>query len=169
MRAIASYAPHSRGVQSFCRYAYNGQRAEEPQPYCWPQTCASADERRRHRCQADTTIADSRNSGFVYLAVVMNLFSRRIIGWHLAENRQQSLTTMALWKAWKNRGMPTGMIIHSDRGVQYAASANRQFVTKRCKAQQSTPPLGKETAGPSLQWNRTLQRNNRGARYIRVS
>jgi putative transposase len=80
--------------------------------------------------------------GFVYLAVVMDLYSRRIIGWHIAENMQQSLTIMALWKAWKNRGMPTGMIIHSDRGVQYAASAYRQFVTKRCKAQQSMSRKG---------------------------
>lgn len=56
--------------------------------------------------------------GFVYLTAVMDLYSRRIIGWHAAEHMTQRQTIVALWKAWKIRDMPTGMIIHSDRGVQ---------------------------------------------------
>jgi transposase InsO family protein len=80
--------------------------------------------------------------GFVYLAIVMDLYSRRIIGWHVAEHITQRLTIVALWKAWKHRGMPAGMIIHSDRGMQYAARGYRQFLEKHCKARQSMSRKG---------------------------
>lgn len=96
--------------------------------------------------------------GFVYLAVVMDLYSRRIIGWHVAEHMTQRLTLLALWKALKTRGLPTGMIMHSDRGVKYAARGYRQFVENHCSGQQSTPPPEKETVGTTLRWNHSLQR-----------
>lgn len=80
--------------------------------------------------------------GFVYLAIVMDLFSRRVIGWHVAETMTQQLTITALWKAWKNRKHATGMIIHSDRGVQYAAEGYRHFLTHYCKATQSMSRKG---------------------------
>ena len=80
--------------------------------------------------------------GFVYLAIVMDLYSRRIIGWHADERMTQGLTIMALWKAWKNRDMPTGMLIHSDRGKQYAADKYRKFLNNYCKARQSMSRKG---------------------------
>ncbi|QOJ26784.1 MAG: DDE-type integrase/transposase/recombinase [Ignavibacteria bacterium] len=72
----------------------------------------------------------------------MDLFSRRIIGWHLSETITQQLTITALWKAWKNRSYATGMLIHSDRGSQYAAAGYRQFLTDYCKATQSMSRKG---------------------------
>jgi len=56
-----------------------------------------------------------------YLAVVMDLFSRRIIGWSLGKNRKVSLTLKALAYAVRNRRPEAGLIFHSDRGVEYAA------------------------------------------------
>lgn len=57
--------------------------------------------------------------GFVYLAVIMDLFTRSIRGWHLARGLDQNLTMTALQKALE-RAKPG--IHHSDQGVQYAAS-----------------------------------------------
>jgi transposase InsO family protein len=62
---------------------------------------------------------------FVNLAIVMDLFSRRVIGWHVSERIDEQLTIMALWKAWKHRKTPTGMIIHSFRGLEYASNRYR--------------------------------------------
>jgi putative transposase len=57
---------------------------------------------------------------FVYLAVLMDVYTRSIRGWHLARSMDQSLTLKALEKAL-NQGRPE--IHHSDQGVQYAATA----------------------------------------------
>jgi putative transposase len=59
------------------------------------------------------------NQEFVYLAVVMDVFTRCIRGWHLARSMDQSLTITALNKGLE-RGKPE--IHHSDQGVQYAAN-----------------------------------------------
>ena len=58
---------------------------------------------------------------FVYLAVVLDAFSRRCIGWALGRSLEASLTVSALWKALESRSVGLGLIHHSDRGVQYAS------------------------------------------------
>jgi putative transposase len=58
--------------------------------------------------------------GFVYLAVIMDVFTRNIRGWHLGQSLDQSLTLLALQRALAY-GVPE--IHHSDQGVQYAATA----------------------------------------------
>ena len=72
----------------------------------------------------------------------MDLYSRRIIGWHLSEAIDQNLVTIAAWKAWKHRRKPTGMIMHSDRGKQYASRRYRRFLQRYCKARQSMSRKG---------------------------
>ncbi len=59
--------------------------------------------------------------GFVYLAVVLDLFSRRAIGYGLSRNIDTQLSLKALHMALQSRNPPPGVIHHSDRGVQYAA------------------------------------------------
>ncbi len=59
--------------------------------------------------------------GFVYLAIIMDLFSRRCIGWALSRNPDSQLTMDALNMAIALRSDVTGCIHHSDQGVQYAA------------------------------------------------
>jgi len=56
-----------------------------------------------------------------YLAVVMDRYSRRIIGWSLGASRDARLTLAALDRAVRNRRPPAGVIFHSDRGIEYAA------------------------------------------------
>ena len=60
--------------------------------------------------------------GFVYLACVLDAFSRRVIGWHLAKDIDTRLTLAALNKAIAARCTKAGLIHHSDRGVQYASA-----------------------------------------------
>lgn len=60
-------------------------------------------------------------SGWQYLAVVMDMYSRRIIGWALANHRKASLTCEALRMAIGARKPAHGLWFHSDRGIEYAA------------------------------------------------
>jgi transposase InsO family protein len=63
---------------------------------------------------------------FVYLAVILDAFSRRVIGWHLADGLDDSLTLRALVMALRERTVPPGLVHHSDRGVQYASNEYTQ-------------------------------------------
>ena len=58
---------------------------------------------------------------FVYLAVILDAYSRRVIGWHLDDGLDASLTLTALRMALQQRGVGSGLVHHSDRGVQYAS------------------------------------------------
>jgi putative transposase len=57
---------------------------------------------------------------FVYLAVVLDAFSRKVVGWSLDRSLQARLSLNALKQAIANRHPPPGLVHHSDRGVQYA-------------------------------------------------
>jgi len=58
---------------------------------------------------------------FVYLAVILDAYSRRVIGWHLGQGLDNSLTLTALRMALGKRTVRPGLVHHSDRGVQYAS------------------------------------------------
>lgn len=59
---------------------------------------------------------------FVYLAVILDAFSRKVIGWALDRTLEATLTIEALRMALRNRRPAAGLVHHSDRGVQYAAA-----------------------------------------------
>jgi putative transposase len=69
---------------------------------------------------ADITYIGIRN-GFVYLAILLDLFARRAIGYSISRNIDTALCLAALAMALAHRKPPRGVIHHSDRGVQYAA------------------------------------------------
>jgi len=60
---------------------------------------------------------------FVYLAVILDVFSRRCIGWALGRHLDATLTVAALQHALAERAVGPGLVHHSDRGVQYASNA----------------------------------------------
>ena len=61
------------------------------------------------------------DEGWLYLAVVIDLFSRIVVGWSMQPHMQASLVTDALRMAWFRRQPEPGLIFHSDRGSQYCA------------------------------------------------
>ena len=69
---------------------------------------------------------------FVYLAVVLDAYSRLVIGWALERTLEAKLSIGALRMAMERRGVSTGLIHHSDRGVQYACGEYTEMLTSQC-------------------------------------
>jgi putative transposase len=63
---------------------------------------------------------------WVYLAVVLDLYARRVIGWSLSKRADAELVIAALDMAYQLRGKPSGVLFHSDQGSQYASKSFRQ-------------------------------------------
>ena len=70
------------------------------------------------------------DEGWLYLAVVLDLCSRKVIGWSISERMTVRLTCDALRMALQRRGWPRGVIVHSDRGSQYCAKEYRELLTE---------------------------------------
>ena len=68
---------------------------------------------------------------FVYLAVIMDAFSRRVLGWSLGRTLEASLAIEALKKAFRRGKVTSGLVHHSDRGVQYASSEYTDLLSER--------------------------------------
>ena len=64
----------------------------------------------------------------MYLAIVMDLYSRRIVGWHVDKRMTADLVSKAMIKAYNLRQPPKGLVFHSDRGSQYTSKQYRQLL-----------------------------------------
>ncbi len=67
--------------------------------------------------------------GWMYLAIVMDLYSRRIVGWHIDKRMTTDLVSKAMIKAYNLRQPPKGLVFHSDRGSQYTSKSYRKLLT----------------------------------------
>jgi putative transposase len=68
--------------------------------------------------------------GWLYLVTVMDLYSRKIVGWNLSTSLEAVGTIQALHMAFKRQNPEPGLIFHSDRGVQYACELFRAQLSK---------------------------------------
>jgi putative transposase len=68
------------------------------------------------------------NQGWLYLAVIMDLCSRTIVGWAMDKRMSESLVINALAMALFRRKICSGLLLHSDRGRQYASAAYQQLL-----------------------------------------
>ena len=75
----------------------------------------------------DITYLKVGNS-FLYLAVVIDIFSREVVGWSMSESMETKLVLNALKDAMKSTSPDVQIIFHSDRGSQYASQAYRSFM-----------------------------------------
>jgi putative transposase len=66
--------------------------------------------------------------GWLYLACVMDLASRRIVGWSMSDRIKTDLVSQALTSAYWLRKPAAGLIMHTDRGSQYASASHRQLI-----------------------------------------
>ena len=78
---------------------------------------------------ADITYIRTR-SGWLYLAAVLDLHSRKIVGWACAPAMPAALVCAALQMAIAQRNPAPGLIVHSDRGTQYASAEHQAFLAK---------------------------------------
>ena len=77
----------------------------------------------------DITYSRTR-SGWLYLAAVLDLYSRRIVGWTMSPAMPAALVCAALQMAIVQRNPAAGLIVHSDRGTQYASAEHQALLDK---------------------------------------
>jgi len=78
---------------------------------------------------ADITYIETKE-GWLYLAAILDLYSRKIVGWAMSERIDTSLVLKALAMALLHRTPPANLLFHSDRGVQYASGDYRQALSQ---------------------------------------
>ena len=76
---------------------------------------------------SDVTCIPTRK-GWLFLAAIMDLCSRRIVGWSMGDKNSAELVENALRMAVKHSGKVKGIVLHSDRGSQYASSSYQQLL-----------------------------------------
>lgn len=69
-------------------------------------------------------------TGFIYLAVILDVYSRKVIGWSISQKIDHRLTLSALLMAIRRRRPPQGVIHHTDRGVQYLCDRYVQVLNR---------------------------------------
>ena len=77
---------------------------------------------------SDITFIPTRE-GYVYLAIVLDLYSRAIVGWAMSHRINGQLVIDAINMAISHRGSPQGVLVHSDQGSQYTAQAYRKILS----------------------------------------
>lgn len=76
------------------------------------------------------------NDYWLYLCIILDLFSRRIVGYRVSRNASTNLVTSTFRAAFRERGDPTDLTFHSDRGKQYSSAAFTTLLQK-CGVKQS--------------------------------
>ena len=69
--------------------------------------------------------------GWVYLAVLVDLYSRRVVGWSMSDRQTVTLVVEAWRMAWQQRHPPVGLLHHSDQGNQYTAGLYQTLLTRQ--------------------------------------
>jgi len=69
--------------------------------------------------------------GWLYLVCILDLCSRRIVGWSTGTSPNSRLVITAIEQAINNRGVYSGIMFHSDRGTQYASNETREFLSDK--------------------------------------
>jgi putative transposase len=68
--------------------------------------------------------------GFIFLVVILDLFSRKVVGWQLGDHLDAELSAEALRKALARRSPAPGLLFHSDRGIEFAAKSFRELLAQ---------------------------------------
>ncbi len=79
---------------------------------------------------ADFTFVPTR-AGWLYVAVILDLYSRRIVGWAMSPRQTLSLVVEAWWMAWQRRRPAPGLVHHSDQGNPYRATLYQTLLARR--------------------------------------
>lgn len=85
-------------------------------------------EQPNHAWVADITYIRVKQQ-WLYLAVMIDLYSRKVVGWSMSQRINAELVCSALNNALKCRGYPRGVIVHTDRGSQYCSRVYQQIIS----------------------------------------
>ena len=102
------------------------------------RTAETDQSKDRHRAAARPHTEHPTREGKVYCCVVLDVYSRRVVGWSIDASPTAALVTNALGMAIDSRAPAAGTLIHSDHGVQFASWA----FTGRAKASGLVPSMG---------------------------
>lgn len=91
-------------------------------------------ERMNQKWVSDITYFKLKNYP-VYLCVILDLFSRRVVGYKVSKKCSTNLVTATFKKAFENRGNPAGLMFHSDRGSQYISETFRKVLRENSVTQ----------------------------------
>lgn len=80
--------------------------------------------------------------GWFYLAAIMDLYSRKIVGWSTDKVRDTPLALKAFNRAWSSRGRPVGLLFHTDQGIEFLNNVFKMRL-KQCGVLQSTSRRGR--------------------------
>lgn len=86
--------------------------------------------KRPNQCYVGDITYIATQTGWMYLAVVIDLFSRSVVGWSMAEHMRADLVNDALLMAIWRRKPPRGLLWHTDRGSQYASDSHQQVLAQ---------------------------------------
>ena len=78
----------------------------------------------------DLTFVPTR-TGWLTVAVLLDLYSRRVVGWAMSRRQTLSVVVEAWWMAWQRRRPAPGLLHHSDQGNQYRASLYQTLLARR--------------------------------------
>jgi len=104
---------------------------------------------------------------FVYLAVVLDKFSRKVVGWALGRTLAASLAVAALQQAIEQRQPPPGLVHHSDRGLQYASEEYARVLRLHAVVPSMSRPANPYDNAFCESFMRTLKREEIDARAYR--
>jgi transposase InsO family protein len=114
------------GIKAICARKYKPQSQAVPDEKAAPNLVAQKFTVKRPN---EVWVTDMTyiltGQGWIYLCAFLDLYSRKIVGWASGRNMRSSLIVRALDKAVRNRRPSAGLIIHSDRGVQYGSEEFR--------------------------------------------
>jgi transposase InsO family protein len=107
------------------------------------------------------------NTEFVYLAVILDRFSRKVVGWALDRTLATRLTKTALEKAITERQPPPGLVHHSDRGLQYAANEYMEVLRQHQMIPSMSRPANPYDNAACESFMKTLKREEIYANHYR--
>ena len=123
------------GLESIRQGAKSGYKKQQER---WKQNLLNGEfkaERMNQKWVSDITYFKLKNYP-VYLCVILDLFSRRVVGYKVSRKCSTNLVTASFRKAFEERGKPTGLMFHSDRGGQYL-SGTFMKILQECSVTQS--------------------------------
>ena len=104
---------------------------------------------------SDTTYIMLANGQWVYLAMWLDLWPGRVVGWCMDTTMEEGLIVTAFHRAALGRGPAQGLIVHSDRGGQYASKVFRRLLSKhQCRQSMSRPDDPYDNAFAESYWSR---------------